>query len=108
MLDKLEKTHELLTALEVALPFEVELTPALIACLRRQHVARAVNTREIVSKISYFGDEGGIMCHIVSDTGEALIVSLTHVTVRRTSPFAEAVYAYQKHRVKKLKKLNSA
>jgi len=33
-----------------------------------------------------------------------LVVSLTHVLVPRSMPFAAAVGQYQKHRLKKLKK----
>ena len=63
-------------------------------------------TRHIVSDLSYAGDEGGIVCHMLpSEEGEgALVVSLTQVHVPRSLPFAAAVADYQKHRVKKLKK----
>jgi hypothetical protein len=58
-----------------------------------------------VSELSYAGDEGGIVCHIVPpEKREALVVSLTHVRVPRSMPLAAAVVDYQKHRVKKLKK----
>jgi hypothetical protein len=107
MLDKPEKTRQLLTALRAALPFEVELAPSLIAHLRAQHVAAAVNPRQIVSEISYAGDEGGIVCHIVPEEGRnAIIVSLIHVRMHRSPPLATTVFDYHKHRVKKLKKQN--
>jgi hypothetical protein len=58
-----------------------------------------------VSDLSYAGDEGGIVCHIVlPEEQEALVVSLTHVHVPRSMPLAAAIADYQKHRVKKLKK----
>lgn len=107
MLDKPEKTYQLLAALKAAVPFEMELTPSLIAHLQAQQVAVAVNPRQIVSQISYAGDEGGIVCHIAPEEGrDALVVSLTHVRAHRSLPFAAAVFEYQKHRVKKLKKQN--
>ena len=60
------------------MPFEVELTPSLIAHLQAQKVAVTVKPREIVSQISYADDEGGIVCQIVPKDGrDALIVSLT-------------------------------
>jgi len=37
-----------------------------------------------------------------------LIVSLTHLYVRRSLPFAAAVLDYQKHRIKKLRKQRGA
>ncbi|MGJ0508875.1 MAG: hypothetical protein ACR652_17460 [Methylocystis sp.] len=39
MLDKAEKTYQLLAALKAAAPFEVELTPPVIAHLRTQQIA---------------------------------------------------------------------
>ena len=51
MLDKLEKTLDLIAALKAAIPFEVELTPPLIAHLCAERVAaaglfRAPNARD--------------------------------------------------------------
>jgi hypothetical protein len=109
MLDNLEKTTKLMIALKAALPFEIELTPSLIAHLRAQHVAVAVKARQIVSEVSYVGDEGGIVCHIAPEEGrEVIIVSLTHVRMHRSLPLATAVSDYQKHRLKKLKKQRAA
>ena len=109
MLDKSEKTHQLIAAMKAATPFEVELTPSVIAHLRAQQVADAVKPQQVVTAISYAGDEGGIVCHLEPEEGRnALILSLTHVRVHRALPFAAAVLDYQKHRVKKLKKQNRA
>jgi hypothetical protein len=105
MLDKPEKTRKLIGILDAAAPFEVDMMPDLIAHLARQQNPVAIKSIETVSKVSYFGDPGGIMCHIQPDGAEsAVVISLTHVRVRRTLPFAAAVRDYQKHRVKKLKK----
>src|SRR2546427_1413339 len=104
MLDNPKKTEPLLVALKAAVPFEVELMPAIIEHLRAKNIA-TLNGRQTVSDVSYAGDEGGIVCHIVpSGRREALVVSLTHLRVPRTMPIASAVVDYQKHRVKKLKK----
>ena len=105
MLDRSEKTSNLLDAMMDALPFEVALMPELIANLARQQRPLAVKPIETVSDVSYAGDEGGIMCHIKpTDADSLVVVSLTHVRVPRTLPFANAALAYQKHRVKKLRK----
>ena len=109
MLDKLERTNELIATLEAAAPFEVELPPSLIAHLRGEGVALRSAPRRVVSKIFYAGDEGGIVCHIDPDEdGKVLIVSITHLQFRRSLPFAAAVLDYQKHRTKKLRKQNGA
>jgi len=105
MLDKPEKTHELMEILDAAVPFEVGLMPDLIDHLARQQNPVVIKSIETVSKISYSGDIGGIMCHIQPEDAESVVVvSLTHVRVPRKLPFAAAVLDYQKHRVKKLKK----
>src|SRR5271154_3337919 len=99
MLDNPEKTTKLLAALKAAVPFEVELTEQVVKQLRmdEKHLT--------VSELSYAGDEGGIVCHIVPpEKREALVVSLTHIRVPRSMAFAAAIVDYQKHRVKKLKK----
>jgi hypothetical protein len=105
MLDDPKKTEPLLVALKAAVPFEVELMPALVEHLRAKNIATLNEIRQTVSDVSYAGDEGGIVCHIVPlGRREALVVSLTHVRMSRTMPLAPAVIDYQKHRVKKLKK----
>jgi DNA-binding MurR/RpiR family transcriptional regulator len=86
-------------------PFEVELTPPLITHLQAQHIAESVKPRRIVAQISYAGDERGIVRHLQSDEGgNTVVVSLTHLRLHRSLPFAAAVLDYRKHRVKNLKK----
>ena len=105
VLDHPEKTARLLIALKQAAPFEVELMPLVIKQLQADKVAAANQPRHTVSDLSYLGDEGGIMCHIAPpESDSAIVISLTHVRVPRSMPLATAVFAYQKHRVKKLKK----
>jgi hypothetical protein len=105
MIDNPGKTASLLAALKAAVPFEVELTDRLLIHLRAQNVVGVSETHHTVSDLSYAGDEGGIVCHMVpSEDDKALVVSLTQVRVPRSMPLAAEVAAYQKHRVKKLKK----
>jgi hypothetical protein len=108
MLDKPEKTRELMAILEAAVPFEVALMPDMIEHLARQQKPVVVKPIETVSEVSYIGDVGGIICHIQPEDAESMVlVSLTHVRVRHTLPFAAAVLDYQKHRVKKLRRQQS-
>ena len=105
MLDNPEKTARLIIAMKAALPFEVELTSSTIAYLRAQHIAGDVKPMQTVAKVSYAGDEGGILCHLAPEVGhDAIVLSLTHVRIYRPQPLAAAVFDYQQHRVKKLKK----
>ena len=103
MPDDPEKARRLLAALKAALPFEVHLTAPLARLLREQHVAPAARDRQMVSEVSYLGDEGGIVCHMVPPDGsKAAIVSSTHVRVPPSMPLAADVLRYRRHRVKKL------
>ena len=105
MLDNPEKTARLLTALKAAAPFEVEVLPSVVKHLQSENLAITNPTRQVVSDLSYAGDEGGIVCHIVPEgTRETLIMSLTHIRLPRTNRLAVAVTDYQKYRIKKLKK----
>ena len=105
MIDNPEKTTPLLTALKAAVPFQVAVMPNLIDHLARQQKPVVVKSTETVSDVSYLGDEGGIVCHIKPEDAETvIIVSLTKVRVPRSMPLAAAVFGYQKHRVKKLRK----
>jgi hypothetical protein len=110
MLDNPEKTASLLAALKAATPFEVELPPALVNYLKSEDIAVGNWLRQTVSDVSYAGEEGGIVCHLSrsDETGQALIVSLTHLRMPRRSPFAAAVTSYQRHRVKKIKRQGAA
>ena len=105
MIDDPRKTSELIAALQSAVPFAVDLSPQLVAMLKIKLANFDTAARYAVSQVSYAGDAGGIMCRIASEAGgDGIVVSLTHLTVRKPLPFADAAAAYQKHRVKKLKK----
>ena len=105
MLDNPKKVETLIVALKAAVPFEVELTLQVVKQLRADKVAAANQARQLVSGVSYLGDEGGIMCHIAPPESEgAIIISLTHVRGPRSMPLVTAVRDYQQHRVKKLRR----
>ncbi len=109
MLDNPEKAMRLLAALKAAVPFEVEVLPSVIKHLQSENLTITNPTHQLVSDLSYAGDEGGIVCHIVpAGKREALIMSLMHVSVPRRNSLAAAIIEYQKHRIKKLKKQGRA
>ena len=108
MLDNPEKTLDLIAAMKSAVPFEVELTPSLLARVRSEAGVGEIAPRGVVREVSYAGDEGGVLLHIDSERAHgSVVVSLTHVLVGRRLPFAPAAQAYQKHRIKKLRRQGS-
>ena len=70
MLDKLEKTLDLIAAMKAAVPFEVELTPPLIAQLRAGPDGMDIAPRQVVRDVSFAGDEGGILSTSSRTTAE--------------------------------------
>ena len=108
MIDKPEKTRQLLARLTAALPFEVDLTAELLATLQQSPSCGVLEKRQTVFKLFYLGDEGGIMCHIQPpNEANPIVTSITYIRVPAYLPFAADVVDYQKHRAKKLRKLYS-
>ena len=71
-----------------ALPFEVNLAPSLLARLGE------TEPRRLVRDVSYAGDAGGVLLHTEAEGAHRrVLVSLTHVRIRGTLPFATAALA---------------
>src|ERR1700722_8502450 len=106
MIDNPITTMDLLGRLTTALPFAARLTPELHASLRGQNLGGAVPTNCQVVLLHYMGDEGGILCKL--DLGPLVkntaFVSITHLRFDTSLPMAREITAYQKHRVKHLRR----
>jgi len=97
VLDNPKKTEELLAMVKSAVQFEVEMAPSVVKQLQDDAAAVASKTRYVVTDMSYAGDEGGIVCHIVPAEGrEAIVVSLTYVRLPRLTPLATTILVYPK------------
>lgn len=59
------------------------------------------NPSVTIEKLYYSGDFGGILCHLAE---HSLVCSLTHLRFPPSCSLYRDITAYQKHRVKKLKK----
>ena len=59
-----------------------------------------------VTWISYAGDERGIMCRVEADMANAaaVVASITHLRFDPRLPLSREITAYQKHRVKRLRR----
>jgi hypothetical protein len=60
----------------------------------------------LITWISYAGDEGGIMCRLdfEREIETAAFASITHLRFDGRLPLARDIAAYQKHRVKRLRR----
>ena len=106
MIDDQDKTQRLLAVLKRHVPFEVRLGPELVRHLTSQSPPIALPARPTVRELHYAGDEGGIVCALdLADGKNMLSVSLTHVIVPPPHPAAAEAARYQKHRIKRLRRL---
>ena len=105
MIDHLENVERLLARLNEALPILARVTPELQASLGRQ-TGGTVPAQCAVTWITYMGDEGGIVCKLAlgSDSGKEAFTSITHLRFDPRLPLAREITAYQKHRVKRLRR----
>jgi hypothetical protein len=58
-----------------------------------------------VIRVDHAGDAGGIMCQLeLGDDRQAYFVSITHLRFVRSTPLGRRIAAYQRHRVKHLRR----
>jgi len=107
MIDNPDQVERLLVKLQQALPLPARMTPRLIATLRARAPLSHPHQSCQVKSVSYAGDEGGIVCHFEPQDGssEAVVVSITHLDFHPHLPLAREIAAYQKHRLKRLRRL---
>ena len=105
MIDNPASTMDLLAQLQAALPVPARLTPELRASLGAKYAA-PVPPDGAITALHYMGDEGGIVCEL--DLGASMqneaFVSITHLRFDPRLPLARKITAYQKHRVKRLRR----
>jgi hypothetical protein len=71
----------------------------------RERGVKIAHDQELqIKRVFYLSDEGGITCDVKPsrDAKEALIVSLTHLRVRRQHPLAQEIRAYQRERTRRI------
>ena len=107
MIDNQEKAEFLVGALKEVLPISAQVTPQLARELSKDGVGGVIPSVCNVVEIFYMGDYGGIACGLgfgAQDESKVHVVSITHLRFSRNTPFFREIDAYQRHRVKKIKK----
>jgi hypothetical protein len=106
MIDNPATAMDLLAQLQAALPVPARLTPELRASLGAKNAEAPVPPDGAITALHYMGDEGGIVCKL--DLGANMqneaFVSITHLRFDPRLPLARKITAYQKHRVKRLRR----
>jgi len=111
MIDNREQVERLLHKLKEATPFAALAPPALLASLRGRSSAAKIVPECTVADVMYMGEEGGIACQVVFDAEESeevFLVSITCLAFDRRLPVARDIAAYQKHRVKRIRRADEA
>ncbi len=107
MIDNPDKATKLTKEMKASLPLTARLPPTLKGMMLRQVPGAVLPDRCAVTEIFYTGEEGGITCRLDiggPDTQNPFFVSITHLIFDRRCPVFRQIEAYQRHRVKKLKK----
>jgi hypothetical protein len=110
MIDNPQLTAELLAKLEAALPLPAIVTSYLAGALRKQWPQGPVPRECRVVWLTNMGDEGGIMCKLSMEGGDetemVFFTSITHLAFDPRCALARDIAAYQKRRIRKLRRLN--
>jgi len=106
LIDNPDQAARLLEKLRAALPLPACLIPELAATLGRRSAANSTPQICSITWVGYTGDDGGIVCRLdfTQNTREAAIASITHLRFDARMKLAREIAAYQKHRIKRLRR----
>jgi hypothetical protein len=106
MIDNPQHVERLLAKITEALPMAARVTTELAATLQQPGVAVEIPPTCSVTSVSYAGDEGGIMCRLDFGPGydNAVYTSITHLRFDPRLSLTRDITAYQKHRVKRIRR----
>src|SRR5215467_4885906 len=108
MIDNPKQVESLVAKLRQSLPLLATITPEVAAVIREQSPAADPLRRYPITRVDYAGDEGGIVCKVElgpENDDQALFASITHLQFVQTGPIARQIAAYQKHRIKRLRRI---
>lgn len=93
---------KLLKEMERYLPIPAYPSKELLQLLRKQGKDINRDTELNITQVFDSGDAGGIVCTVLEENKEVLIVSLTHLRIKPTHTLNEKIMAYQRQRVKNI------
>ena len=107
MIDDPEKAEFLMAELKRHLPMSARISQRLMRTFEERSPDIPIPEKCNVVGVFYMGDEGGVVCSLdlgTSETKNAHLVSITHLGFDRNNPMFRQIEAYQRHRIKKLKR----
>jgi hypothetical protein len=110
MIDNPDQVERLVAKLRQSLPLFATVTPEVAAAVVREESPAADPQRRYpITRVDYAGDEGGIMCKVElgpENCDRALFASITHLQFGHAGAIARQIAAYQKHRLKRLRRIS--
>ena len=111
MIDNPAQVEQLVPRLRAALPLSATASPPLLAALKERSPGMDLSSQCRITRIDYVGDEGGIVCQLdfgIEGGREVFFASITHLTFDRRLVLAREITAYQRHRIKRLRRGSAA
>ena len=108
MIDNYVEAVELLQMMEKALPIFARATKACVRGLRNNGIKIKQRQDLQIESVLYLGDDGGIGCGVRWSPKQeaAVVVSLTHIRIKKSEPLAKEILAYQNARTEKLARIS--
>lgn len=107
--DNYREATALTEKLKASLPIKVKAAKEFLKMLKKRGEIANPEKEFEVNWVAYSGDEGGIMCKLVSKNNnpededkEEYVVSITHLKIDPDHPHAEEIVTYQRERNRKL------
>ncbi len=106
MIDDLLIVTDLVERLGALLPLPARLTDELLAQLRKEALPDQIPSACTVLSVEDSGDLGGILCRLDLGPGveREAFCSITHLRFDARMPLHREIVAYQKRRVKRLRR----
>lgn len=106
MIDNPTLMERLRTKLQAALPISARVMPEVAAALQAENPISEIPLVCSITWASYAGDEGGIVCRLdfARETEKQVFASITHLRFGPGLPLAREIAAYQKRRIKRLRR----
>ncbi|MBW4616480.1 MAG: hypothetical protein KME21_25065 [Desmonostoc vinosum HA7617-LM4] len=106
-IDNYNAAKALTEKLKESLPIKARAGKPFLKTLKQRGEDADPNREFEIDFVGYSGDEGGIMCGLVSEAHnpenkERYVISITHLKIDSNHPLASEVQEYQRQRTRKL------
>ncbi len=105
-IDDLDEVKQLLDSMAAHFPIPADLSRSAANNLRAQGVPISPHRQVFIQSALNSGDEGGILCDITpsKDSKEVMLISLTQLKIPYRHPLEKEIRAYQKARIRNLRR----